>query len=67
MAYCQLVHCHILLSGTFYFFVLNLGPVYLLKNNFFLKVNLEKMNYFLMFGSVMKNKLKNTFQYLVMS
>jgi hypothetical protein len=24
------------------------------------KVNFEKMNYFLMFGSVMKNKLENT-------
>jgi hypothetical protein len=35
--------------------------------NFFLKVNLKKVNYFLMFGSVMKNKLENTFQCLVMS
>jgi len=34
---------------------------------FFLKVNFEKMNYFFMFGSVMKNKLENIFQYLVMS
>jgi len=39
---------------------------------FFWKVNSEKMNfikmnYFLMFGSVMENKLENTFQYLVMS
>ena len=30
-------------------------------------MNSEKVNYFLMFGSVMENKLKNTFQYLVMS
>jgi hypothetical protein len=30
------------------------------------KVNSGKMNYFLIFGSVMKNKLENTFQYLVM-
>jgi hypothetical protein len=36
--------------------------VYLLKkNSFFLKVNFRKINYFLMFGSVMKNKLKNIF------
>jgi hypothetical protein len=46
--------------------------VYLLKNNFFFKVisgkvNSKKVNYFLMFGSVMKNKLENSFQYLVMS
>jgi hypothetical protein len=31
------------------------------------KVNSRKMNYFSMFGSVMENKLENTFQYLVMS
>ena len=31
------------------------------------KVNSEKVNYFLMFGSVMENKLKNIFQCLVMS
>jgi hypothetical protein len=31
------------------------------------KVNSEKVNYFLMFGSVMKNKLENNFQCLVMS
>jgi len=34
---------------------------------FFWKVNSEKVNYFLMFGSVMKNKLENTFKCLVMS
>ena len=34
---------------------------------FYWKVNFEKVNYFLMFGSVMKNKLENTFQCLVMS
>jgi hypothetical protein len=33
----------------------------------FWKVNSEKVNYFLMFASVMENKLKNTFQCLVMS
>ena len=33
----------------------------------FWKVNFEKMNYFPMFGSVMENKLGNTFQCLVMS
>ena len=30
-------------------------------------MNSRKINYFLMFGSVMKNKLKNTLQCLVMS
>jgi hypothetical protein len=38
----------------------------LLESNFF-KVNFRKVNYFLIFGSVIKNKLKNIFQYLVMS
>jgi hypothetical protein len=33
----------------------------------FWKVNSGKVNYFLMFGSVMENKLENTFQYFVMS
>jgi len=33
---------------------------------FFWKVNFGKVNYFLMFGSVMENKLENTFQCLVM-
>ena len=33
---------------------------------FFFKVNSGKINYFSMFGSVMKNKLENTFQCLVM-
>jgi hypothetical protein len=32
----------------------------------FFKVNSGKINYFSMFGSVMKNKLENTFQCLVM-
>jgi hypothetical protein len=31
------------------------------------KVNSRKVNYFSMFGSVMENKLENTFQCLVMS
>jgi hypothetical protein len=43
-----------------------LGPVYLLEVVFFWKMNSGKVNYFLMFGSVMENKLENTFQYLVM-
>jgi hypothetical protein len=30
------------------------------------KVNSGKVNYFSMFGSVMKNKLENIFQYLAM-
>jgi len=34
---------------------------------FFWKVNSRKVNYFSMFGSVMKNKLENNFQCLVMS
>jgi hypothetical protein len=33
----------------------------------FWKVNSGKVNYFPMFGSVMENKLENTFQCLVMS
>ena len=44
-----------------------LGRVCLLKSIFFKKNEFQKMNYFLMFGSVMKNKLENTFQCLVMS
>jgi hypothetical protein len=32
----------------------------------FFKVNFGKVNYFIMFGSVMEKKLENTFQYLVM-
>ena len=53
--------------------VIKLGPVYLLESSFFLKkvnsmkVNSGKVNYFSMFGSVMKNKLENTFQCLIMS
>jgi hypothetical protein len=31
------------------------------SSNYFFKVNLKKMNYFSMFGSVIKNKLENTF------
>ena len=31
------------------------------------KVNFKKINYFMMFGRVMKNKLENIFQCLVMS
>ena len=38
-----------------------------LKVVFFLKVNSRKVNYFLMFGNVMENKLENSFQYLVIS
>jgi len=45
----------------------NLEHVCLLENIFFFKMNFKKMNYFFMFGSVMKNKLENIFQYLVMS
>jgi hypothetical protein len=45
----------------------DLRPVCLLKSSFFYKMNSEKVNYFLIFGSVMKNKLENTFQCLVMS
>jgi hypothetical protein len=41
---------------------------YFLAGKFFLKkINFKKINYFLMFGSVMKNKLENIFQCLVMS
>jgi hypothetical protein len=37
------------------------STVCLLENIFFKIINSKKMNYFLMFDSVMKNKLKNTF------
>jgi hypothetical protein len=50
-----------------YLVKLFLGPVCLLKINFFFKVNFRKVNYFPMFGSVMETKLENTFQCLVMS
>ena len=33
----------------------------MLKNSFFLKVNFRKINYFLIFDSIIKNKLENTF------
>jgi hypothetical protein len=53
---------------------LNLSYLFvcLLESNFFFKVNFRKVNsrkvnYFLIFSSVMKNKLENTFQYLIMS
>jgi len=39
----------------------------LLKSSFFKKINSRKINYFLIFGSVMKNKLENIFWCLVMS
>jgi len=51
----------------------DLDPVCLLESSFFFwkvnseKVNSGKMNYFSMFGSVMENKLENTFQCLDMS
>jgi hypothetical protein len=41
--------------------------VFFLKKVNFEKVNFEKLNYFSMFGSVMENKLENTFRCLVMS
>ena len=50
----------------------DLGTVYLLENIFifgkwfFWKINYCKVNYFLIFKSIIKNKLKNNFQYLVM-
>ena len=43
------------------------APFVCWKVVFFWKVNSGKMNYFSMFGSVMENKLENTFQCLVMS
>ena len=48
-------------------FIYLYGPVCLMESSFFWKVNSGKVNYFPMFGSVMKNKLENTFQCLVMS
>jgi hypothetical protein len=39
----------------------DLGPVCLLEVVSFWKVNSGKVNYFLMFGSVMENKLENIF------
>ena len=44
-----------------------LDPVCLMEITFLWKVVFYKVNYFLMFGSVMKNKLENIFQCLVMS
>jgi hypothetical protein len=38
-----------------------------MKVFYFEKLNLKKVNCFLIFGIVMKNKLENTFQCLVMS
>ena len=35
--------------------------------SFFKKLNFKKIKYFFMFDSVMKNKLKNIFQCIVMS
>jgi hypothetical protein len=46
--------------------IFSLGSVCLLESSFF-KKKLKKVNYFSMFGSVMKNKLENTLQCLVMS
>ena len=43
------------------------APFFCWKVVFFMKVNSRKVNYFLMFGSVMKNKLENALQCLVMS
>ena len=43
------------------------APFVCWKVVFFWKVNSGKMNYFLMFDRVMKNKLENIFQCLVMS
>ena len=56
----------ILFRVRFYDLVYELRPV-LLENSFFQKVNSGKMNsdkvnYFLIFDSVMKNKLENAFQ-----
>ena len=45
---------------------LDLRSVCLLESIFFKKINSRKVNYFLIFGNIVKNKLKNTFQYLIM-
>jgi hypothetical protein len=47
-------------------YILLQDPICLLESNFFFKVNFGKVNYFIMFGSVMEKKLENTFQCLVM-
>jgi len=47
--------------------IFSLGSVCLLESSFLKKINSRKVNYFSMFGSVMKNKLENIFQCLVMS
>jgi hypothetical protein len=39
----------------------DLVHVCLLENNFFFKMNFRKINYFLIFGNIMENKLENTF------
>jgi len=59
----------------FFFFFLIVGtkiyiflkPCLFVENEFVLEIKFLKKNYFLMCGSVMKNKLKNIFQYLVKS
>jgi hypothetical protein len=45
----------------------NIAPFVYWKVVSFWKVNSEKVNYFLMFDSVMKNKFENIFQYLFIS
>ena len=44
-----------------------LVPFICWKVVFFWKVNSEKVNYFLIFGSVIENKLENIFQCLIIS
>jgi hypothetical protein len=49
------------------FFLKNNLKVFFFGNQFFYKSEFLKIKLFFMFGIVKKNKLKNTFQYLVIS
>jgi hypothetical protein len=59
-------YCQSSLNALIFFFKSKLFLV-CWKVVFFWKVNSGKVNYFLIFDSVMKNKLENIFQSLVMS
>ena len=48
------------------FFVCKIKACLFAEKFFFKKINSEKVNYFLIFGSLMKNKLENIFQCLIM-
>jgi len=57
---------HIKMNYYFYLFFFLLKSSFFSENKFW-KNKFRKINYFLIFDSVMKNKLENIFQYLVIS